>query len=95
MPVTRWAAHNVRFHRTGLKRIHHPEVGDLELGYEAMSLPTNPDWYMFGFIPAKPGSATEERLRLLASLAASPAASPAADSARTDLDSFYSTEKGG
>src|SRR4051812_25399951 len=29
----RWAAHNVRFHRTGIKRIHHPEVGDLELVY--------------------------------------------------------------
>ena len=25
---TRWAAHNVRFHRTGVKRVHHPEVGD-------------------------------------------------------------------
>ena len=28
---TRWAAHNVRFHRTGVKRLHHPVVGDLEL----------------------------------------------------------------
>ena len=27
----RWAAHNVRFHRTGIKRMHHPVVGDLEL----------------------------------------------------------------
>ena len=27
----RWAAHNVRFHRTGTKRIHHPVVGELEL----------------------------------------------------------------
>ena len=24
---TRWAAHNVRFHDTGTKRIHHPVVG--------------------------------------------------------------------
>src|SRR5271166_6193420 len=25
---TRWAAHNVRFHQTGTKRLHHPIVGD-------------------------------------------------------------------
>ena len=35
----RWAAHNVRHHRAGIKRIHHPEVGDLELAYEAMACP--------------------------------------------------------
>ena len=38
---TRWAAHNVRFHRTGTKRLHHPVVGDLELSYEAMELSTD------------------------------------------------------
>lgn len=65
----RWAAHNVRHHRTGIKRIRHPEVGDLELVYEAMDLPANPDWFMFGYT-AEPGSATEEKLRLLGSLAA-------------------------
>jgi hypothetical protein len=26
---TRWAAHDVRLHRTGAKRIQHPVVGDL------------------------------------------------------------------
>lgn len=51
----RWAAHNVRHHRTGLKRIHHPQVGDLELVYEAMELPANPEWFMFGYT-AEPGS---------------------------------------
>lgn len=35
---TRWAAHNVRFHRTGVKHIHHPVVGDLSLTFEAMEL---------------------------------------------------------
>jgi len=24
---SRWASHNVRFHRTGFKAIHHPVVG--------------------------------------------------------------------
>lgn len=65
----RWAAHNVRHHRTGVKRIRHPQVGDLELTYEAMALPGNPDWTVFGYT-AEPGSASEERLRLLGSLAA-------------------------
>ena len=31
-----WAAHNVRFHRTGTKRLHHPVVGELELSYETL-----------------------------------------------------------
>ena len=66
---TRWAAHNVRFHRTGLKRIHHPVVGDLELSYEAMELPADPGWTMFAYT-AEPGSASDERLKLLASWAA-------------------------
>ena len=29
----RWAAHNVRIHTTGVKRLHHPVVGDLELPF--------------------------------------------------------------
>jgi hypothetical protein len=31
----RWAAHNVKFHRTGAKRFHHPVVGELTLSFEA------------------------------------------------------------
>ncbi|MEU2612592.1 helix-turn-helix transcriptional regulator [Micromonospora sp. NPDC007271] len=65
----RWARHNVQFHRLGIKRIHHPLVGDLELDYEAMDLPADPDWFLFGHTAA-PGSPTEERLRLLGSLVA-------------------------
>ena len=33
-----WAAHNVRYHQTGTKRLRHAVVGDLELGYEVMEL---------------------------------------------------------
>lgn len=65
----RWSVHDVRHHRVGAKRIHHPVVGDLELSYEAMDLPANPDWFMFAYT-AEPGSPTEERIRLLGSLAA-------------------------
>lgn len=39
---TRWAAHNVRRHRTGRKQLHHPVVGDLRLTYEVMDLWADP-----------------------------------------------------
>jgi transcriptional regulator with XRE-family HTH domain len=68
----RWAAHDVRFHRNGRKRIHHPAVGDLELCYEAMDLPDHPEWFMFAYVPAEPGGPTDDRLRLLGSLAVTP-----------------------
>ena len=38
----RWAAHNVRFHRTGTKTINHPIVGRLDLTFEAMEFPAHP-----------------------------------------------------
>jgi hypothetical protein len=65
----RWASHNVRHHRVGLKRVHHPVVGDLELHYEALDLPSDPGWYMFAFT-AEPNSPSDERLRVLASWSA-------------------------
>ncbi|WP_211881237.1 helix-turn-helix transcriptional regulator [Pseudarthrobacter albicanus] len=80
---TRWAAHNVRFHRTGIKRIHHPVVGDLELSYEAMELPANPGWTMFAYT-AEPGSASDERLKLLASWAATATSELSASAALSD-----------
>jgi len=66
---TRWAAHNVRRHDTGTKRIHHPVVGDLELTYENMTLVADTDLIMFVYT-AEAGSRSEEALRLLASWAA-------------------------
>jgi transcriptional regulator with XRE-family HTH domain len=65
----RWAAHNVRFHRAGLKRVHHPVVGDLDLTYEALELSADNSWQLFVYT-AEQGSPTHERLRLLASWAA-------------------------
>jgi transcriptional regulator with XRE-family HTH domain len=66
---TRWAAHNVRRHYAGTKAFHHPVVGELELAYEAMDLAEDPGFTLTVF-PAIPGSASDERLRLLASWAA-------------------------
>ena len=39
---TRWAAHNVRFHNTGVKHFHHPVVGDLHLTYNRLDLAADP-----------------------------------------------------
>lgn len=64
----RWAAHDVRYHRTGVKRIYHPEVGDLEFSYEAFDLPDSPGWSMYACTTAA-GSPSEERIALLSSLA--------------------------
>jgi transcriptional regulator with XRE-family HTH domain len=65
---TRWASHDVRFHRSGTKRIRHPEVGDLEFLYEGMEVPSAPALAMFAYT-VEPGSPTEERVRLLGSIA--------------------------
>lgn len=64
-----WAAHSVMRHLNGAKRMHHPEVGELDLTYEAMELSTDVGLTLIVY-GAEPGSPSEERLRLLASLAA-------------------------
>jgi transcriptional regulator with XRE-family HTH domain len=64
--ATRWAAQNVRFHRSGFKEIHHPIVGDLQLSFEVMDLPADPGLSLIVY-SAEPGSATEDALNLLAS----------------------------
>jgi hypothetical protein len=37
---TRWAAQNVRIHRTGIEQFHHPAVGTLGLVHHSTALPT-------------------------------------------------------
>jgi transcriptional regulator with XRE-family HTH domain len=65
----RWAAHNVRLHRTGRKQLHHPVAGDLELTYEALELPADPGLTMITYT-AEPASASQDALDFLASWAA-------------------------
>jgi hypothetical protein len=62
---TLWATHNVREHRTGIKSIHHPIVGDLDLTYEGMQLAAEPDLLLLAY-SAVPGSASSDGLQLLA-----------------------------
>jgi transcriptional regulator with XRE-family HTH domain len=63
---TRWAAHNVRFHRTGTKRLHHPVVGDLDLSYETMELAADAGLNLTVYT-AEAGSASQQALDILAS----------------------------
>jgi hypothetical protein len=59
----------VRFHRTGHKKLHHPVVGDLDLNFEAMELPSHPGRTLLVYT-APQGSLTGDSLKLLASWAA-------------------------
>jgi transcriptional regulator with XRE-family HTH domain len=66
---TWWAAHNVRLHRTGVKHLHHPVVGDITLAYESMELTADQGLRLNAY-SAEPGSPDHEALGLLASWAA-------------------------
>jgi transcriptional regulator with XRE-family HTH domain len=66
---TRWAAHNVRFHNTGVKHFNHPVVGELHLSYNRLDLAADPGLTIFTYT-AEPGSRSEEALKLLGSWAA-------------------------
>ena len=66
----RWANHNVKFHRSGVKRMHHPVVGDLTLDYEALELGADPG-QRINVYSAEPGSPSAASLLLLASWSAS------------------------
>lgn len=65
----RWAAHNVRFHRTGCKKLHHPAIGQLDLNFEAMEFPSHPGLTMIVYT-APVGTPSADGLKLLASWAA-------------------------
>ncbi|MGW7202664.1 helix-turn-helix domain-containing protein [Streptomyces sp. NPDC054837] len=68
---TQWAAHHVRIHHHGSKRLQHPDVGRLELVYRSMDLPVSDRAvYDLTVYTAEPGTSSEDRLRLLASWAA-------------------------
>ncbi|WP_353808353.1 helix-turn-helix transcriptional regulator [Agromyces sp. SYSU T00194] len=65
----RWASRDVKFHRSGRKRLHHPVVGDLDLDYESMELPSEPG-LVLNVYTAPAGSPSADALRVLASWAA-------------------------
>ena len=66
----RWAAHNVQIHTTGVKLLHHPVVGDLDLPFESLPLTTDLSQSLVTYTP-EPGTPTHDAINLLASWAAS------------------------
>jgi transcriptional regulator with XRE-family HTH domain len=76
---TWWAAHNVRYHRTGTKRLRHPVVGELELelDYKVMDVSAD-DGLTIAVYSAESDSRSAQALDLLASWTATaePAGAP-------------------
>ena len=64
-----WATHNVRLHNKGEKHFNHPVVGELELSFNRIELPADPDLMIVTYT-AEPGSKSAEAFGLLASWAA-------------------------
>jgi hypothetical protein len=64
-----WAGHRVASRSAGTVRLHHPAVGDLELNFESLVLPDDPDQTL-RIYSARPGSPSSDALALLGSLAA-------------------------
>ena len=72
----RWAAHDVRIHATGVKLLHHPVVGDLDLPFESLPLAAGSSSNLVAYTP-EPDSAAHAALALLASWAATDRLPPA------------------
>jgi transcriptional regulator with XRE-family HTH domain len=64
---TLWARQDVKHKSTGVSLLHHPQAGPLELHYEKLLVPGTDGQTLITY-HAQPGSASEERLRLLASM---------------------------
>jgi hypothetical protein len=84
-----WARHDVRHKSTGTSHLRHPEAGDLELRYEKLLIPAT-DMQTLVTYHADPGSDTEERLRLLATISA-PAPKPVAGKTRAAAEDLGSS----
>jgi transcriptional regulator with XRE-family HTH domain len=62
----RWAAHDVRIHSTGIKKLHHSVIGDIDLPYESLPLEAGATTSLVTYLP-EPGSPAHDGLTLLAS----------------------------
>ena len=61
-----WGAHDVKYHRTGVKRFRHPLVGELTLDFDAYTLPSD-EGQQLNIYTAPVGSPADEALTMLAS----------------------------
>ena len=65
----RWASHDVQYHRSGRKRLNHPVVGQLDLNFESMELPSEPGLTLNVYTAAA-DTPTSDGLKMLATWAA-------------------------
>lgn len=63
-----WGRYDLRYRRSEAKAFHHPEVGDLTLGFEVLNLE---DGLRLSVYQAEPGTADHDALKLLALACAS------------------------
>jgi transcriptional regulator with XRE-family HTH domain len=80
-----WAGHRVATGSAGTVRLHHPVVGDLELNFENLALPDDPDQVLRVY-SAKPGSPSADSLTLLGSFGAGAAAAAEPSGATENTD---------
>jgi transcriptional regulator with XRE-family HTH domain len=83
----RWAAHEVRLHRSGTKQFTHPVVGRLDLNFEAFPVASDSRLTLTAYT-APPGSPSADALALLASWAATQARSATHDRLTSAPDPF-------
>jgi transcriptional regulator with XRE-family HTH domain len=63
----RWVAHDILLHNRGTKSFLHPDAGPIELAYHSLELPIADTAHLLTTYTAEPGSADEDKLKLLAS----------------------------
>lgn len=67
---TWWGGHTVRLHTSGTKRINHPVVGELTIGYDVLTVEATPDLRITTYLP-DPGTPSADALDMLRSWVAS------------------------
>jgi transcriptional regulator with XRE-family HTH domain len=80
-----WAGHRLATGSAGSVRLHHPVVGDLELNFEDLTLPGDPDQVLRVY-SAKPESPSVDSLTLLGSFGAGVLATAETPRATQDTD---------
>ncbi|MFC4502489.1 MULTISPECIES: helix-turn-helix transcriptional regulator [Streptomyces] len=71
-----WKRYDVKNRSYGRKAFHHPEVGDLTLGYQALQLEGTPGHHLLAY-NAEPGTPDHDAVALLDLLARQPTSRPA------------------
>lgn len=61
-----WAKNDVKQKTSGVTRVAHPTVGELDVAYETLAPPAQPDQFLTPYTSTA-GSPTDERLRLMLS----------------------------